>query len=572
VPTVAELDRLEALVSRLTPLADVGRGELIRADDWNAVVGALIEVLRAVLADDAATSTPPHEHTDQVAMGWLDPRVRALIERGPLADPSSVSRVDGIDRRIAQAADRMGRLEDTIREARTIASDLSVRDAQRANDIDGVRRRVDALPDARDDITNLRETLSGLQGDVRKAIDTGNGLQVDGHPFDAQALADRVKAVEDLRTRWTAPDGTVFDASALEGRLAELQNSFVTRPALDEVLAAHDATIPDAQFNALQDRLGSSLADRFHADLDHTAADLRGEMAAGLASIDGVVAQKVGDSVGGLSDAILATARSEFTAQLSNARTEIAASIDTAISQAEIRVGTSVDGKLAGMQDQVIGTLQPQIDGRIAAALDPVKADVARIGGQTSAIADAIGRIDAAQTATATRVEVVARADDQGRKALQATLLQELDSRMTQQAATFDARFTQLDATIRDRIDTGIRDATNSLAAQVDQIAGAAAQRESQAVATQMRGEIREIAREEATTAASGIRNDVQIQIDRSNAQLPGLVTGEVRRQTAILPDLVRNEVNARGSGGIGGAGGIGGIGGAGGIGRVGPG
>jgi hypothetical protein len=560
VPTVAELDRLDALVRRLAPLAGVSRGELIRAEDWNAVVSALIEVLRAVLADDATATATPHEHTDQVAMGWLDPRVRALIERGPLADPAALSRVDGIDRRIAQSAERMGRLEDTIREARTIASDLSVRDAQRANDLDGVRRRIDAVPDARDDITNLRETLSGLQADVRRAIDTGDGLLVDGQPFDAQAFGDRVRAIEDLRARWTAPDGTMLDATAIEGRLTGLSTTFVTRPVLDEVLAAHDTQIPDAQFESLRDRLGASLGERFHADLDHTATDLRIEIAAGLAGIDGIVSHAVGDAVGGLSDALLTSARTEFTAQLQGARDEIATAIETAIGQSETRIGSSVDDRLAGLQDQVAAALMEQVDGRIERALEPIRADIDRIGRQGLTNAEVFARLDTSQATLATRVEVVARTDDQARRALQTSLLEALDARIGLQAKSFEARFATLDAAVRDRLDVAIRDATHSLAAQVDQIADAAAQRAARSVATEIRGEIREVAREEATTASSGIRTDIEALIHRSNAQLPGLVSGEVRRQTANLPDMVRDELNVRRVGGIGGLGGVGGI------------
>ena len=69
MPTVAELERLQALVGQLVPLAETQRGELIRAQDWNTVVGALIEVARATLSADATETVPPHEHPDQVRPG-----------------------------------------------------------------------------------------------------------------------------------------------------------------------------------------------------------------------------------------------------------------------------------------------------------------------------------------------------------------------------------------------------------------------------------------------------------------------------------------------------------------------
>ena len=63
MPTVADLERLNALTTRLNPLGDAAQGEIIRAEDWNTLVEALMQVARVVLAEDrqavpARTSTP----------------------------------------------------------------------------------------------------------------------------------------------------------------------------------------------------------------------------------------------------------------------------------------------------------------------------------------------------------------------------------------------------------------------------------------------------------------------------------------------------------------------------------
>ena len=55
MPTVAELERLQALVSRLTPLADVRRGELIRADDWNSLDSLLGKLQTRIYSDQPYT-------------------------------------------------------------------------------------------------------------------------------------------------------------------------------------------------------------------------------------------------------------------------------------------------------------------------------------------------------------------------------------------------------------------------------------------------------------------------------------------------------------------------------------
>ena len=105
--TVAELDRLKALVDRLLPLSSRGRGEVIAAEDWNTVVGALLEVARAVVESGVGDAVPAHTHPDQVQLGWLEPSVRSLLERGPLDDPNAVARVNAIERSATLASQRL---------------------------------------------------------------------------------------------------------------------------------------------------------------------------------------------------------------------------------------------------------------------------------------------------------------------------------------------------------------------------------------------------------------------------------------------------------------------------------
>ena len=70
--STAQLERVRVLVERLAPLSNAQRGELIRADDWNALVSALVDVARALL-DPTAAGVPTHEHIDQVTLAWLHP-------------------------------------------------------------------------------------------------------------------------------------------------------------------------------------------------------------------------------------------------------------------------------------------------------------------------------------------------------------------------------------------------------------------------------------------------------------------------------------------------------------------
>src|SRR5688572_18648228 len=176
MPTVAELERLEALVGLLAPLTQVQRGELIRADNWNTVVGALIEVARAVLAETREDALPVHEHAEQVSIGWLDPRLRTLLERGPISDPAIVSRIEEIDRAMWRVSHRVDHVDEDLTEIRNRVAEVSTRDLTRQSDVTAVRRSVEGLSNAKEDVLALRETLRSLQTDVRVAVEVGSRL------------------------------------------------------------------------------------------------------------------------------------------------------------------------------------------------------------------------------------------------------------------------------------------------------------------------------------------------------------------------------------------------------------
>ena len=114
MPTVGELERLSALVARLTPLSAQERGDLITADDWNLLVGAVLEVARAVVDRDGEAAVAPHDHPGQVSLGWLDPKLRSLVERGGLQDPEGSVRLTGAERAVAGAGARIDALERSL--------------------------------------------------------------------------------------------------------------------------------------------------------------------------------------------------------------------------------------------------------------------------------------------------------------------------------------------------------------------------------------------------------------------------------------------------------------------------
>jgi hypothetical protein len=109
-----------------------------------------------------------------------------------------------------------------------------------------------------------------------------------------------------------------------------------------------------------------------------------------------------------------------------------------------------------------------------------------------------------------------------------------------------ERRLSEFDAQVQERLKVAIADATISLRGEIEQMASAAARREALIVANQLRGEMREIAREEVRVLTDDVRRGVREELDRNNTVVAGLITNEVRRATADLPELVRKEVNTR--------------------------
>ncbi|HLF78902.1 MAG TPA: hypothetical protein VJB57_15595 [Dehalococcoidia bacterium] len=352
MPTVAELERLQAILSRLAPLTNVQRGELIRAQDWNAVVGALLEVAQAVLAEERDKEPPPHEHADQVTPSWLDPRLRTLIERGPLADADNLARLAEVERRLDRLNSRGNDLDAGVKEVRERVIEVTTRDLTRQADITSVRRAIDGLGDGREDVRELRDSLSGIRNDLKSAIELGERLRVDNQPVNMQDVVDRLRNVEGLRDRLTTADGALFDAKGIELRFTQLSNTLVTKDELDAAIANRPVRITGAQATTLREELISTLRAEMATSQEQLAGDLRRQ----LPTLARDAAQQAQASV---RDDVLGVVRPE---------------IDRALTQRGDSLRTELDGKLT----ETARALQTQFDQARAGIEPAVREQVAR--------------------------------------------------------------------------------------------------------------------------------------------------------------------------------------------------
>jgi predicted flap endonuclease-1-like 5' DNA nuclease len=372
MPTVAELERLDALVSRLVPLANVRRGAPVRAQDWNDLVGVVIEVARVVLAEERQGIVAPHEHADQVKMAWLDPQLRAVVERGPLADPAAVARVTNMERRLERLTNRIDDVDSGAKEAHDRAMAVSTRDLVRESQVTAMRRTVEGLADARDSVLELRGSLRSIEVDVRQAVDVGQRLVVDGQPVDMAAWDQRLRGLEELRTRLTMPNGELLDAGALERRLVELTNTLVTEEELDEAFASRPIVVPPDELASLQEEIRAALTGQLEASLARLAGEIRAETGEKLANVDARIARGVSDAVPGIVESVQGSLRPEISRAVEGAVSKMQDMLNVRLGELREGLSAEFEQKLAGLQAKIGPLVAEEVNHQLASGLERI--------------------------------------------------------------------------------------------------------------------------------------------------------------------------------------------------------
>lgn len=545
MPTVAELERLEALLSQLTPLTQVQRGEPVRAQDWNTVVGALIEVARAILAEERERIPLPHTHADQVTVGWLDPRLRTLMERGPLADLAAVARVAALERYVERLSNRIEDVDEGVRENRLRVTDFSTRDLVRESQVTAVRRSVEGTYDAREDVLALRETLRSIEDDVRVAVDVGSRLSVEGETVDMAAMEQRLRGLEEMKERLRTPSGELLDAATLEMRLTKLTNTLVTEEELDDVLKNRLGQAEPAGLAVLEEKLRAGLAESLNTSMTRLAEEIRGKTDKQLAEVDGVVARTVSDAMVGLTESVLASAQSEITTAVQGGMEQAQALFTKRLGELEEAMRGDFEQQLGAIQAEIGHAVQEEVARQFPTHLASVQADMVALSGRVAQVETASAGHATAMTEMATQMEVHARSTSKAQADMQRSLLDEMDSRQSAIQVALEEQRVQADATIKTRVDTAMADARRDLVTDVERIASQAASTEARLLANQLRGEMHAIAKDEAAVLQTQMRDIVTTEVGSAMTRLPGLVSQEVRRATVGLSEMVQTEFDA---------------------------
>jgi hypothetical protein len=475
MPTPAELDQLSAIIQRLTPLTTIARGDLIRSQDWNVMVTALIDVARTVIAEGQGAPVPPHEHGGQITLDWLTPGLRATVEGGPLADPFESARLAQAEGRVTSLGAKLEGLDTALNQVRVRLSELAGRDATRESQIQSFNVKLASTDAIRDDNLALRTSLAGIQSNVSAALSVGQKLIVDGAPVDMQAVTDRVKVLESFRDGLKTPEGTLLDAATIEAEITARTASLVSKADLEAAFTVHPVTIPAAQLAALSDSLSASIKSDVTTTMNQIAAGIKAQTDASLAGIDGKVARAVGDALPSLGDTILARLQPQIAAAVQGGVAQMQSLLDRQLGDATTGLRADMARSMADLQSQLGTTVRDQLERQLQVSLEPVQKSLTTLSTAVQANTTAIARHDDILSKLGQRVEVVAQSDTAARDQLKTTFTEQITEQVTEQIrgqttqlqARLDSRLAAADAATKQ----AIAETAKTVNARIDQIA-----------------------------------------------------------------------------------------------------
>jgi len=461
----ADIERLQAVVNRLAPLSAIITGDLIRAQDWNALVLAVVDVARAVLAEGPVT-VPPHEHLGQVKAEWLDPRFSTTLQRGPLADPDAAARLTGAEHSVTAVGGRVTNLAAEISQLRLRLNEVTARDLERASQVSSLGLRVSGVNDARDDVQAMRTTLASVQDALGRALAVAQQLTVNGVPVDVGTLGQRIADLETFRDGLREPDGSLLDGARLHADLQGATATLVSNEQLAAALAGHATVLTPEQVAGISDTIATSLRADFKVQTTQLGDSIRAETQRRLDGLHDIVSGAVADALPSLRDSVLAGLRPELTSAIAVSASDLQQKMDQRLADTGGTIRTEFDGKLTGVRGEVLGAVATEVGQQLAVGLQPVQTaitDLTTKGAATSAaVADLATKSDAtalglnALTTSVTvfgqRVDAVAVADASALASLDTALRTDLAGRDAQIAARIDSSINTLDKSMQKRL------------------------------------------------------------------------------------------------------------------------
>ena len=372
--TTAELQRLDALLTRLIPLSQAARGELIKADDWNTIVSTLIELGRALYSEAAGAEVPGHTHIDQVSLGWLDTQLRTLVSGGSLKDPIQEGKLSSLERKIIQINSEVAERLNDVNATKAELDRLATRELVRENSLQDLDRRVDGLRDSGEDIGQLRLTLDGITEQISTVQNIADQLRGEnGEIIDVANLQSVVTDLGNWREQLRDANGEPLTGIGIDQKISDALNTLVTEDELQATLDARLEGIEDRLSVDLDSRVTLTMDQRMEPALNDLRSEINSDINRQFEGLDDRIAQSVADEVPGVQDALHEALTADIGRQFDELQSSVLAEADTrmaAVSE-ELRqadrqlreaLDASIETQLTEMQTSLLTEVGTQID------------------------------------------------------------------------------------------------------------------------------------------------------------------------------------------------------------------
>lgn len=384
------LDLLSSLVERLTPIGQMTLGSPLKAADWNSLVEAVrtmaqLAVSRERTTDDFLTehfARIDHQHLGQVALEWLNPAARALIEQGVSGTVEQRTGLEALRNDIAQLREDIGEVKRQITDVRVQIDGLRDNDAARQRDLGKVTIRVEALRDVEQRVTGLDGRLGSLATNIEEVLKFRGQLVDDsGAPINVKSFGRRITELETIRENLKTADGSLVRIREFEKAIARLEDNAVKAVDVDSAIVnrLNDVNLlqKTGLIQAAGDQLETRFASRFTAIGETTA-----RLDSSLAGIHGTLADHA--TKFDLEGRRLTNAEDQLTALKSTGDT---------VRQQQERLAT-VEGGLRLAQSALADL--PALSARV----DQFATQTAQIGNLKERLTDFDKRLKAGETAT----------------------------------------------------------------------------------------------------------------------------------------------------------------------------
>jgi hypothetical protein len=427
-----------ALAARVEGLGRKARGMRLAAEDWNGLVGTMVEALlnigraqdEAKAGLDAAYAPIHHEHLGEVTHAWLAPDLLKEIAQGGgsqqiLDTLASLQKQINETKRLSESADATSKslaaqVAAHATQIAQIRNLLRVLDERRGPDLTQMTIRMDAIAV---DHSKFRRDYGALKTELATlAKGSGQFMDEGGAPIDLAALAQQVNDLDALRDHLTGDDGKPIRSRDLQVQLGELAG----RAATDEEI--------ETRFGGIKAEL-----DRVSADVEGRLETLRGELGtassealAGLRSRLDQVAADNQSAIATTADRLRETETrlaTSFTSEIGATRTTLMATLRQQAGEAVNQRLSGVDARIEGLITTRTTELKTKLTEEIGKPLDT------RL---TQSLAEATGRLDTKFAGIEARVgaatEAIPRELTKGLASVETGLQTRVDSRFAAKA------------------------------------------------------------------------------------------------------------------------------------------